>query len=92
MLLIQNLVHMMAYDFYLCFINVGFALLLPGFQLCCNPSMPAPVHCVVIYVLPVSAYRTVTNALNGTINLKPQYLWQQLELKLQYYCSFKPYL
>jgi len=30
MLLIQNLVPMMLYDFYLSFINVGFAILLPG--------------------------------------------------------------
>lgn len=33
--------------------------------------MPAAVHCVVIYVLPGSGYRIVTNALSATINLKP---------------------
>jgi hypothetical protein len=32
------------------------------------------------------------NALSATVNLKPLHLWQQLELKLQYYCSFKLYL
>jgi len=53
--------------------------------------MPPPLHCGQLHA-GGSLYCVVTNTLIAAVNLKPLCLWQQLELKLHYYCSFKLYL